>query len=80
MSPLTLINYRDIGFGVHLINVLVKQMLRTNVEMAHIFYQIILSTPLFVSVGGHDSQEDANSAMELMIWKLKDDIKNEKRK
>lgn len=28
------------------------------------------------SVDGHDSLEDASAAMELMIWKVKDDIKH----
>ena len=33
----------------------------------------------FISVGGHDSQEDAISCMELMHWRIKEDARKEPR-
>ena len=32
-----------------------------------------------VTVGGHDSSEDAIACMELMIWRLKEDARKEAR-
>lgn len=29
----------------------------------------------FVAVGGHDSKEDAVSCMELILWKVKEEVK-----
>lgn len=29
----------------------------------------------FTTVGGHDSREDAVACMELMLWKVKEDIR-----
>lgn len=55
-------------------------------EQAHVFFLVVIvsdvmmMTLISVPDGGHDSLEDSRACMELMLWKVKQDLKKAARR